>query len=85
MKVRPFPGANVDDMFSYIKPLLRKRPDHIILHIGSNDAPEKTSQEILDEIIELKMYIESVLPSVNIYLSCPVIRRDNAKAGLTLD
>ena len=79
VKVRPFPGADVDDM-----PLLQERPDNIILHIGINDTPNKTSTEILNEIAELKLYIESILPHVNIYLSCPVLRTDNAKAGFTI-
>ena len=78
MKVRPFPGADVDDMYQYIL------PDNIILHIGANDTPNKTYPEILNEIAELKLYIESILPHVNIYLFCPILRTDNAKAGFTI-
>ena len=32
VKVRSFPGAIVDDMKDYIKPLLLKKPSKIILH-----------------------------------------------------
>ena len=78
VKVRPFPEADVDDMYQYIL------PDNIILYIGTNDTPDKTSTEILNEIAELKLYIESILPHVNIYLSYPVLRTDNAKAGFTI-
>jgi len=45
-KVRPFPGATVDDMFDYLIPLLKKEPTNIILQIGSNDSPNKTCEEI---------------------------------------
>ena len=37
VKVRNFPGSTVRDMYDYVKPLLRKRPPHLILHVGTND------------------------------------------------
>ena len=50
VKVRYFPGVCTDDMYHSMKPLLWKLPDYIILHIGTNDALDDTSREILDEI-----------------------------------
>ena len=38
VKVKYFPGACTDDMYDYIKPLLWKLPNYIILHIGTKDA-----------------------------------------------
>ena len=57
IKVRYFPSACTDDMFDYMKPLLRKLLDYIILHIGTNDALDNTSREILNKIFKLKTYI----------------------------
>ena len=34
--------------------------------------------------MELKAYIESTLPTVKSYLSCPLLRLDDARANLTL-
>ena len=59
VKVRYFPGARTDDMYDYMKPLLRKLPDYIILHIGTNDALDNTLKEILDKVRKLKMYRRS--------------------------
>ena len=73
----------MEDMYSYILPLLKKKPSHIILHIGCNDTPSKSSTDILNEMLELRDYITSVLPTTSVYLSCPVLRVDNAKARLT--
>ena len=84
VKVRPFPGAYVDDMYDYLSPLLRKKPSYIVLHIGCNDSPHKTAKQIFKEIMELKAYIESILPTVKLYLSCPLLRLDGARANLTL-
>ena len=83
-KVRSFLGARVSDMYDYLTPLLKKKPSYIILHIGSNDAPDKTADQIVGEILELNANIESILPTVKIYISCPTIRYDNAKANMIL-
>ena len=83
-KVRPFPGACVDDMFDYLLPLLKKRPTNIVLHIGSNDAAFKSANDIANEIRSLKAFIEKLVPGVKLFLSCPIIRLDNNKANNTL-
>lgn len=83
-KVRPFPGACIDDLYDYLLPLLKKKPAYIILHIGSNDSINKTADQIADEMKNLKRFIEATLPSVKIFVSCPVVRTDNMRANLTL-
>ena len=83
-KIRPFPGATVDDMFDYLVPLLKKEPTYIVLQIGSNDSPSKTGDEIANEISNLKAFIYKTLPNVRIFILCPVIRIDNIKANNTL-
>ena len=83
-KVRPFPGACVDDFYDYLPPLLKKKPTNIILHIGSNDSPNKTAEQIANEIENLKCFIKANLPDVKIFLSCPVVRTDHIRANLTL-
>ena len=84
VKIRPFPGADILDMYSYITPLLRKKPTYLFLHIGCNDSLNMTSSEIHDAMLNLKAHIEDVLPSCTVFLSAPVLRLDNGKAGLTL-
>ena len=83
-KVRSFPGAKINDMYDYLKPLLKKKPSNIILQIGSNDSPYKSINEITNEISALKSFIKGTLPETKIFLSCPVIRTDNRKANNTL-
>ena len=83
-KVRVFLGACVDDMYHYLTPLLKKKPSNIILHIGSNDSPYKSSERIVKEIIKLKLNIISILPDVKLFLSCPTMRFDNINANEVL-
>ena len=66
-----------------MKPLLRKLPDYIILHIGTNDALDNTSREILDKILKLKTYKQKELPKCKITISTPIKRYDHGKASLS--
>ena len=71
-------------MYGYMKPLLRKLPDYIILHIGTNDAVNNTSREILDKILKLKTYIQKELPKCQITISTPIEWHNHGKASLTI-
>ena len=57
VKVRSFPVATINDIFDYIKPLLKKAPDNVILDVGTNDAPNSISRVMLS----LKSFIEKTL------------------------
>ena len=80
-KVRKFPGATISDMHDYLKPLLKKKPTNIILHVCTNDAPHSSSDKIVQDLKELMDSIMAALPSVKLFFSCPVMRRDNALAN----
>ena len=68
-------------MYYYLVPLLRERPDKIILHVGINDAPHIKADEMLEELGKLKSLIWEMLPSVKIILSAPTIRMDKPNAN----
>ena len=72
VKVRSFPGATIEDMHSYLLPLIDKSPSVIILHIGTNNSPTSTSREILDKLIGLKLCIAEKLPNCKIIFSTPI-------------
>lgn len=40
--IKTFPGAHIEEMFHYVKPTIEKQPDHIILHVGTNDLRDKS-------------------------------------------
>ena len=85
VKVRCFPGATISDMFDYLKPLFKNNPESVIIHIGTNnDSTKSSSRELLDKMLELKLFISSNLPTSKVIISSPVLRTDNGKAMLTL-
>ena len=81
VKMRSFPGATIKDMRDHIKPLVRKMPAKLILHIAANVATDLNADQILEELLELKSYIEMTLPSCHVIISMPTMRRDNRKAN----
>ena len=78
--VRPFVGATIEEMKSYIEPIIQKKPDVIILHIGTNDLSIPSGdgeQSILNNLHELLRKISDALPNAIIVLSYPTCRRDS--------
>ena len=61
IKVRSFSGANVSCMVFHVKPNRRDdKPDHIILHTGTNDLrTEKTTSQTAKFIMDLTISIKS--------------------------
>ena len=45
--MKDFPGARVRCMQVYVRPTLRKNPDHTIIHIGTNDLASNTPLQSL--------------------------------------
>ena len=67
-------------MYWYLHPLLERKPDLILLHVGTNDINMSTSDEIIDNLLELKLHIENILPDSTVILSQPIIRTDKPRA-----
>ena len=80
VKVRAFNGASINDMYWYLHPLLERKPDLILLHVGTNDINMSTSVEIIGNLLELKLHIENILPDSTVILSQTIIRTDTPRA-----
>ena len=54
IKVNSFPGATTQDMHHYLKPLLARKPDHVILHCGTNNLMNSLdAEDVANKRIEL--------------------------------
>ena len=60
-----------------MKPLLRKEPSNILLHIGTNSCQNEKSRVVLNKILSLKHYIETVLPECKVIISKIIVRTDD--------
>ncbi|CAB3981891.1 RNA-directed DNA polymerase from transposon BS [Paramuricea clavata] len=68
------------DMSDYIKPVLRQKPDTVILHVGTSSTTNKEACEIVNDIDRLCQEVKEIDPNVEIILSELINREDNAKA-----
>ena len=73
VKVHDFRGATLADINHHIIPILKKKPDVIILHVGTNDSVSRTSREILDDLLQLKSAITKTLPNCQVICSQPTL------------
>ena len=55
IKVRSFPVDKFDNFYHYAIPLINKKPDRVVLHMGANNAPHCTPEKMVDQILELKI------------------------------
>ena len=60
VKVKSFSGAKVRDMHDNIKPILRHKPESIILHVGTNNA-----LNLLSSIFFLSMELKKKIEEIN--------------------
>ena len=66
-----------------IKRILKREPDYIILHVGTNNTTNLTARDILDKLLRLKSIILDARKSCKIIIAQPALRSDSEKAALT--
>ena len=74
-------GCTIRCMYTHLGEVLKTKPDYVLLHMGTNDSCNNTSDVILNEFIKLGEFLEMALPDSKVILSLPTIRTDNHKAN----
>ena len=57
----------------HIIPILKKKPNVIILYVGRNDFVSRTLHEILDDFLHLKSGINKTLPNCKVIFLQPTL------------
>ena len=63
-----FPGVRIIYMYYYLMPILEKKPEHLTLNVGTNDAAG-SYQQIVNNLLALKQFIREKLQKYNVILS----------------
>ena len=86
VKVYSHPGATIPDIKHHLHAHLRKKPTHLILQAGTNDARNRdvTSDDIYEGLQDLKTFAESEIPGLKVTIACPMVRTDNKWANAKL-
>ena len=63
---------------------LKRKPDYVVLYVGTNNAKDLTSREILDKLPQLNTAVLDSDENCKVILSQPMIRVDDGKAYSTI-
>ena len=58
VKIRPHPGTSMEELNDHIKPAIRKNPDIVVIHTGTNDLENncnivKSAKELVSAVKEI--------------------------------
>ena len=84
VKVESHGGCTIRGMYKHLKPLVKLQPGYIMIHVGTNDCSNKTSDEVLREITKLATYTRNILPNSKLILSLPTLRTDSTIANAVI-
>ena len=72
--IKAHSGATSSDITHYIKPIIHKKPDIIIVHCGTNDIPKDI--KTVDNLKMMDDYIKSNSPDTKLVISSLIARKD---------
>ena len=75
--VKSFSGARIADMDDYLRTLLRKKPDEIILHVGTNNIRNVSPRSMAEGIVNLVTQTQHDSPTTHLTISPLLPRSDN--------
>ena len=53
VKLVHFSDTRIEVLNHYIVPIIKNKPDYLILHVGKNDATTNSSRKIVDNLLML--------------------------------
>ena len=74
IKIRKYPSATSTDMLDHIKPILRKEPDQIVIHAGTNDLTNDHSY--LNNVKKISKMVRETCKNTKLYFSSLICRTD---------
>lgn len=83
IKIKCHRGASTEDLLDYINPIIRKKPDLIIVHGGTNDITNNIdTAKNIDKIITA---VKRKSPNTKIAISNLITRKDRPNVEKSVD
>ncbi len=76
VKIRAHSGATSQDIKDHIRPIIRRKPDCVLVHCGTNDLTKKDAIDTIETIKEIISEAKDESPHTTIALSSLTMRRD---------
>ena len=72
-----FPGCTTRDVADHVKALLRRKPDEIVIHVGTNSLKSHESPRVCaEEIVDLAWSVDNSTSDTTVTISSLVTRTD---------
>ena len=76
VQVSSFPGCTTNDMADHIRPIVRRKPDSIIIHVETNSLRNSnSSRECADEIVDIGRMVDH--EGISVAISSLTARADD--------
>ena len=72
-------------MNDFVKPLLRRKPDKVIAHVGTKNVKDDNPKRVKVKIVELVHTIRNEQPNAKIVLSSVIQRNDDRSLNGSVD
>ena len=82
MKVKQLTGAIITHIYDHLKPILKRHPEFINLHISTNDNSKYTPNEIVNKVLALKRFVVSQNKECKVIISVLAMRLDSQRTGM---
>ena len=82
VRVKNHPGATTEDICNHLKPEIRKKPDIITIHAGTNDLANNSKSENNKRTADL---VISKLPNYKLAISNVITRKDKNETDKKVD
>ena len=80
-----FSGATIDDMVDFTKPVIKRKPKKIILHVGTNNLKMDQPKKIKNKVAGLVDSIKAEHPSIDVAVSSIIFRSDDQSLNSKID
>ena len=80
-----FSGATIDDMVDFAKPVIKRKPKKIILHVGTNNLKMDQPKKIKNKVAGLVDSIEAEHLSIDVAVSSIIFRSDDQSLNSKTD
>ena len=82
VSIKSFSGATVDDMSDFLKPTIRKKPNKLIIHAGTNDVRHSSPKVIAEKVTKLGENFRKESSQTEIIISSLVTRGDSQELAI---
>ena len=79
MRTYSFPGATTEDMEFFLKPLIARKPEELVLHVGTNDLSSYSAEQVTGNI--MKLVAEIVKHNIKCTVSSLLFEKGNFYQG----